>query len=212
MPEPPAIDGSRIGPMVEDVVLFSYPRPVGVQGESGAATPGSLVRAVNLDGTAPPIEARARQDGSFVLAVLASVGDELRFDAVIGSERSEPVDVLLATGDTLDVFVPSPRHECVRVEPGFQIPLPQSGGARLLVTNDCTDVITLSAPRFRLGTPGASGFEILTALPLAIALGSSTSIALDSTQGSAPEEDVLFLDVTLQGTILRYPFGLYATD
>lgn len=213
MPEPPGIDGSLIAPVIPDIVLLSEPHPVTVKGEPGSVTAGSLVRALNLDGIEAAVEVRSLQDGSFQLTLLGSVGDELRFEATAAGRRSLPVDVVLAQIDFQDAFEPSPRHACVELEPGYQLPFDGAGGAQWFVRNSCRDALTLSTPRFRLMAGGPGATTLATTLPLALPPGQSASLELVSTPGAAlPEDQVLFIDVSLEGRLIRYPFGLYPAE
>jgi hypothetical protein len=213
MPEPPAFDGSRIGPVVPDVRLFVEPHPVVVKGQPGAVTPGSLVRALNLDAVEPAVQVSSARDGSFQLTLLANVGDEVRFEAVAGGLRSAPIDVIVSQVDSEDAFEPSPRHDCVELEPGYQVPLASSGRAQWIIRNTCDDVLSLGTPRFRLTTTGTGELTLVTALPLAVPPGESASLELTSAPGATlPADQVLFIDVSLAERLIRYPFGVYPVE
>jgi hypothetical protein len=210
MPEPPAIDGRQIAPFVPDIIILADPPTLVVQGESGAATPDSTVRALNLDNATAGVETLSRADGSFELIIAAAQGDELRFEVLAGALRSPPVDVILTQSGVNDAFVPSPRHGCVRLVPGLQVPFAQAGSARLVVNNDCAEIVSLSAPRLR---SGASAFELLTPLPLDVMPGGSAELELDfDPNAMLPAEDVLFIDLGREDELIRYPVGLYAVE
>ena len=49
MPEPPSLYGDHIGPGPMGISTLSEPHQVRVAGAPGAATPGSTLRALNLD-------------------------------------------------------------------------------------------------------------------------------------------------------------------
>jgi len=210
MPEPPSIDGRQIAPFIPDIIILSDPPVIVVRGVSGAATPDRTVRALNLDNTTAGVETRSRADGSFELSIAAAEGDELRFEVLAGALRSPPVDVVLTESGVNDAFVPSARHGCVRLVPGLQVPFAQAGSARLVVNNDCAELVSLSSPRLR---SGASAFALLTPLPLDVAPGSSAELELDFGPNAAlPTEDVLFVDLTREDELIRYPVGLYAVE
>jgi hypothetical protein len=184
-----------------------------VKGQPGSVTPGSLVRALNLDAAEPAVEVSSLQDGSFQLTIVANVGDELRFEAVAGAVRSPPVDVRVAQVDFADAFEPSARHDCVELEPGYRIPLASSGGAQWVVRNACDDVLSLSTPRFRLMTTGADELTLATGLPLAVPPGESATLELTSTPGARlPEDQVLFIDVAVAERPIRYPFSVHPVE
>jgi len=205
MPEPPSIDGGRIGPGPMDISTLSEPHLVPIAGKPGAATAGSVVRVLNLDLQLPAVSARAAADGSFATSVLASAGNELRFEALSEGRRSAPADFIY-TSNAGDQLTPSPRHDCLTLSPGFDLEVPASGVATLRLSNECADAITLATPRFR----SAGAFELATPLPLLVAAGGEGQLELRlsaATPGAA--EDVLFLDVTLATRTLRYPIGLF---
>ena len=67
---------------------------------------------------------------------------------------------------------------------------------------------TLGGARSRLGLPD---FALETPLPATIAQGASTALRVRSTPTSTGErEDVLFFDLVLGSTTVRYPITLFA--
>jgi len=203
MPEPPSIDGGRIGPGLLGVIALSEPHQVPIVGEPGAATPGATLRALNLDLDLPVVSATVAPDGSFSTAVLASTGNELRFQAVREGMRSTPADFLYtsAGGDQLTA---SQRFACLALSPGFELDLPVSGSARLRIENSCDGALTVATPRFRSG----GRFTLDSSLPLEIPAGGEGT--LDLRLASPGAEDVLFLDVAQGAQTLRYPVGLFS--
>jgi len=209
MPEPPELDGRKILPDRDGIGVLSEPRPLPLRGAPGAASPGSLVRVQNLDATGPAITTQAAGDGSFALTVLVTSGDELRLSAVRDGARSAPVDVVFRRVDDADTLEPSPRHACVRLEPGFELPFDAPGERTFQIHNDCSEALELAAPRFRLDV----GFELTSALPLGIEAGGEGSLALRlPSLPTASLEDVLFVDVALGDVVLRYPLGAYTVE
>lgn len=204
MPEPPSIDGGRIGPAPVGVIALSEPHQVPIAGQPGAVTPGATLRTINLDRDVPIVFATVAADGSFSSSVLASNGDELRLQALLGGMRSAPADFLYtSTGG--DRLTPSPRFDCLALSPGYDLDLPASGSARLRIENSCDAAVTLATPRFRSG----GRFTLDTPLPLDIPAGAAGTLEVSLTSPGA--EDVLFLDVTRGAQALRYPVGLFAT-
>lgn len=217
MPEPPSIDGGKIGPDDIGVVALSEPHPLPIRGEAGAVTPGSIVRVLNLDETSAAVSAQADADGAFQLTVMVSSGDELRIQAVQGSVRSEPVDFIHGGLASVDALVPSPRHPCVVLQPGLELRFAdlelrsaELGPRPLRVLNDCADPLSLADPRFRLD---AGEFDLDSELPLTVAPASEATLDISLLQLPPPaREDVLFIDLSVGGETIRYPIGLYAPD
>jgi hypothetical protein len=204
MPEPPSIDGGRIGPGMATISVLSEPHAVPIAGEPGAASAGAVVRVLNLDLALPAVSATAAADGSFAISVLASAGNELRFQAVRQGQRSAPADFLYSS-EAGDQLTPSPRHDCLTLSAGFDLDLPPSGAAVLQLRNGCSEPITFDAPRFRSG----GAFTLDTPLPLVVPAGGVGELAVRLTADAA--EDVLFVDATRATRTLRYPIGLFST-
>jgi hypothetical protein len=204
MPEPPSIDGGRIGPGMVSISVLSEPHAVPLAGEPGAASAGAVVRVLNLDLELPAVSATAATDGSFAISVLASAGNELRFEAIRQGQRSAPADFLYTSGAG-DQLSPSPRHDCLTLSPGFDLDVPPTGAATLQLDNGCSESITIDAPRFRSG----GAFTLDTPLPLVVAAGGAEEIELRQSAATAAAEDVLFVDATRAARTLRYPIGLF---
>jgi hypothetical protein len=209
MPEPPSIDGRKIAPSV-GISILAEPHPVAFAGEPGAVTPGSIVRVLDLDDMNAAVSARADADGAFELSVSVSDGDELRFQAVQGSVRSEPVDFLYSLVDQVDVLTPSPRHACVVLQPGLELRYTDAGPRPLRVLNDCAEPLAITDPRLRLA---GNDFELESELPLLIEPASEATIDVALLEAPPPaHENVLFLDLSLGGETIRYPIGLFAPE
>jgi hypothetical protein len=83
-----------------------------------------------------------------------------------------------------------------------------TGAGSLLVGNACSQPLTLSNPRQRLGL---TDFVLMTPLPLAVDDAGSARATLEfSPTVTAEREDVLFLDFSLGNSALRYPITLFA--
>jgi hypothetical protein len=212
LPEPPSIDGRKIGPDLDVITVLSEPHPLSIVGEVGAVTPGSVVRVLNLDETSAAVSAQAGADGAFEITVMVSSGDELRFQAVQGNVRSEPVDFIHGGLAAAAALTPSPRHACVVLQPGLELRYDELGPRPLRVLNDCAEPLSLAAPRFRLGE---GEFEIdlesESQLPLVVPPGSEATLDISLLELPPPaREDVLFIDFSVGGETIRYPIGLYA--
>jgi hypothetical protein len=206
MPEPPSLDGGLISPAAVGIIPLSEPRAVPIAGEPGAATPGSVVRVLNLDLDPPSVSASAASDGSFSTTVLASDGNELRFQAVQQGVRSAPVDFIFSS-EGGDQLTPSPRHDCITLEPGFDLDV-GSGAATLRIQSSCPDAVRIDSPRFRVG----GSFELVTPLPIIVTNAEATLEFRLANTAAPASEDILFVDVTTGARTLRYPIGLFAAE
>ena len=204
MPEPPSLDGGRIGPAPLGITVLTEPHPVPIAGAPGAATAGSVVRVLNLDLDLPAVSATAAADGSFQTSVLASAGNELRFEALLEGQRSAPADFIYTSSEG-DQLTASPRYDCLTLSPGFDVEVPAGGAASLRIGNECSEPVTLGAASFR----GGGSFEVATPLPLVIAAGAAGELELRLIATSGAAEDVLFLPIMRGAQTLRYPFGLF---
>jgi hypothetical protein len=207
MPEPPSIDGGLIGPAPVGISILSEPHAVPIVGAPGAATAGAGVRVLNLDLDLPAATATAAADGSFATSVLASPGNELRFEAVQQGQRSAPADLLYTSQDG-DQLSPSPRYDCLSLVPGFDLDVPLSGTATVQLHNGCPEPLTFDAPRFRSG----GDFMLDTPLPLVVAAGGVGELQLQLTAATGAAEDVLFVDASRAAQTLRYPIGLFRAE
>lgn len=217
MPEPPSIDGGKIGLPPTAVTALSEPHPLTLLGDAGAVTPGSIVRVLNLDETGAAVSAQADADGAFEITVMVSTGDELRVQAVQGSVRSEPIDFIHGGLASVDALVPSPRHPCVVLQPGLELRFAdlelrytELGPRPLRVLNDCADPLSLAEPRFRLDS---GEFDLDSELPLTVAPASEATLDISLLELPPPaREDVLFIELSVGGETIRYPIGLYAPE
>lgn len=211
LPEPPSIDGGKIG--LDDigaVTALSEPHPLPIAGAPGAVTGGSIVRVLNLDEANAAVSAQADADGAFEITVMVSDGDELRFQAVQNGERSEPVDFIHGSITGPDALTPSPRHPCVVLQPGLELRYDELGPLPLRVLNDCAEPLSLGAPRFRLDD---GEFALDSELPLVVPPSSEATLDISLLELPPPlREDVLFIDSSVGGETIRYPIGLYAPD
>jgi len=208
MPEPPSLAPGLIGVAPVGAAVLSEPRLLPIEGQPGAATPGAIVRVIDLDTRDPAVSTSAASDGSFTLSVPVRSGDELRLQAQTDGARSEPVDFIYRAVELVDTLEPSPRHECVTLDPGFELAFTGAARHSLRLQNACSGPIVLAAPRFRLDT---GDFELESVLPITLAAGSEGLLDLTLLSLTPPaREDVLFVDISLDGRALRYPIGLYA--
>jgi len=208
MPEPPSLDPGLIGVAPVGITVLSEPRLLPIEGQPGAATPGAVVRVMDIDTRDPAVSTTAGSDGSFTLSVPVRNGDELRLQAQTDSARSAPVDLIYRAVELVDTLEPSPRHECVTLDPGFELDFSGAVRRSLRVQNTCSGPIVLSAPRFRLD---GADFELESVLPLTLPAGSEDLLDLTLLRPPPPaREDVLLVDIALADQVLRYPVGLYA--
>lgn len=202
LPEPPALDGTRI--QVPDIMPVSA-GTVTLQGSSRSATPGSTLRVTNLDSEDEPSTVLVATDGSFALEIEAEPGDELRFEAEKNGERSDAVDLTLE-----DELVPSPRHDCIRLEPEFRLEFVEPGREPVFVQNTCGEDASISAPRLRLAELAElAEFAVSGEFPLSLSAGDDASFEV-AFEGGVSVEDVLFVDIEVGGVVHRYPLTLWA--
>jgi hypothetical protein len=209
MPEPLSLVPSRVGAPQEAMPAL-YPAPITFIGDSEAAPANSTLRVTNLDGTTEPVITTTRADGGFTVSVSATVGNELRFVALVGDHRVAPVDVRIEADHTFSLVQ---RPACVELDPGYALEFGKAmATGNLGIKNACADSITLSTPRLRLGLPD---FAVPSGLPVTLLPGESSVLtvgfAADSAVSTAPvrvREDVLFVDVTELDARVRYPFTL----
>jgi hypothetical protein len=171
----------------------------------------STVRVTNLDRMDPTVAVDVPEGRGTDLIVSVIDGEELRFEAVTGELRSEPADAIFVLDDPLSGafhLAPAERFACLKLEPGYRLDITGATRATLSLENGCASPLTLDNPRSRLALPD---FTLDTAPPIEVAAAASTELTVDFAP-AAPgvREDVLFIDVTLDGTTLRYPFTLRA--
>ncbi len=205
MPEPPSIDVSRVG-SGEEVYPLTGPAPLHLVGDVGAAPPHATVRVLNLDDMREAVATTADVDGRFSLEIIATAGDELRFEARTSGGFAEPVDAQVK--DDLSGVIPSQRPECFVLETGDALEVTAGATAAVRFRNECAGEVTLDDVRLRLDTAGFS-FDATT--PLNVAPGASATVDVGLTPGAMPAQDVLFLDVVIDGMAERYPVSLRAS-
>jgi len=201
LPEPPAIDGSRIG-VGNSLAPASVPADVELVGDTASASPGATLRVTNLDTTDDPVTTTVAENGRFSVLVSVSPGDELRFEAFRGEFRSDPVELVVES-----TLSPAPRHDCVALTPGYLVEFDAGSAESLTIANQCDAPLVVQNPRARLGLPD---FELTTPeLPVTIDPRRTASLRFSfDPQQPAPLEDVFFVDLDLNGEVLRYPVGL----
>ena len=199
MPEPPSFDASRI---VGVMSVATGPRLF--QGAAGAVTPRAVVRVTNLDTQDASVATTAGADGSFSIVVpVPAERNELRFEAILNDVRSAPLDLSDETG-----FAPSERFPCVKVNPGLALTIPKAG-AQLNIENGCSSPLEISNPRTRLDLPAFPA----PAAEQTLAPAARASIPFTrSTEATANVEEILFLDLTLDGRTIRYPISLLVAE
>jgi hypothetical protein len=207
MPEPPSIDVSRVASAEDAVAQLGGPMPIQLIGDVGAATPSSTVRVLNLDDLREAVATTADAEGRFALAVIANAGDELRFEASTKDGFSAPVDARVM--DDLSGIAISRRPDCLALESGYALELTpgKTGSVRLM--NECDGEVSVDDVRLRRGD---AGFSIASATPFALSPGASTSVDVQLTPGSTPTQDVLFLELTVEGQAARYSVSLRAAS
>jgi hypothetical protein len=213
MPEPPTVfDLSGFMDPTPGVVHTPLDNRVLVlETTRGNVPPGATVRVTNLDTTDTVVAGPGTPQGGFEVALIVTDGQELRFEWVNGAERSAPADAIISRPDPLGEFFrlnPSPRFACLKVIPGFVLELDEKNHAMLGIENGCDDPVQLSNLRSRLSL---RDFALPATVPAEVPAGESAEIEVDFTRDSAGlREDVLFIDVTLAGTTIRYPITLRA--
>jgi hypothetical protein len=204
LPEPPALNPDRIGITVG---LIPATTTIWITAAPNAAPANALVRVTNLESTGPTISTTAMANGSFEIRVPGEVGDELRFQALVGAERSPPID-LIYVNEAPTGFRMSARHSCVSLSPGFELLFASAGSQELTLRSTCAGTLSVANPRQR--RPLAA-FSLETALPLDVSAGGTGSLSVAFSGATAAEvEDTLFVDVTNDGVTLRYPITLAA--
>lgn len=171
----------------------------------------STVRVTNLDRMDATVAADVpqSQDANLIISVID--GEELRFEAITPELRSQPADAIFVLDDALSGafhLAPSERFACLKLEPGYRLDVGDAIQVTLSLENDCESAITLGNARSRLALPD---FVLESALPLEVAAAASAELTVNFTRAAAGvREDVLFIDVTLDGATIRYPITLRA--
>jgi hypothetical protein len=204
LPEPPALNPDRIGITVG---LIPATTIIWITAAPSAAPANALVRVTNLDSTDPTVSTTALANGAFEIRVPGEAGDELRFQALVGEQRSLPVDLIYAPATTTG-FMSSPRHSCVSLSPGFELLFGSAGSQELSLHSTCAGNVGIANPRQRRELPA---FSLVTPLPLDVSPGATGTLGVAFSGANAAEvEDTLLFDVTSDGATLRYPITLAA--
>jgi hypothetical protein len=203
LPEPPALDGSRIR---RPDITIAVTGTIWIEGDPHSASVGATLRVTNLDTTDEPATTTVASDGSFSIEVPAEPGNEIRIDAVSRHGRSEPIDLIVDSE-----LIPSPRHDCVRLSPEFSLEFREGSRAEeLTVHNLCDQEVALADPRARLAL---EDFTLESELPLTIPAGESTALEFEFTESSPDaRENVFFVNIEVDGELIRYPITLYAPE
>jgi hypothetical protein len=203
MPEPPTVfELEAIEPPSAEVSSAELGVPFRVA--ANALPLGATFQVTNLDSAAPPSATRTATGGVLEARVVVDPGvrQELRFEWILGAERSRPIDATYFSGQ----LEPSLRFDCIELDPGFVVPFPDEGGASLHVRNGCDAASALADPRLRRPT---TDITLGSALPMELLAGESTELVLQrSGARQAFDENQLFFQVTLAGRSVRYPVSL----
>jgi hypothetical protein len=201
-PEPPITTGK---PPTLDDSLVSCRAPDGgtaaegavlIVGGPGSVDPGQgVVRAFNLEGTAPPVDVDVADDGSFEFELGAEPGDEVRLE-VIGVEASSgPSDLtIVELGAALESVEP-PLSGCLEVTTGALMWLAPEQQGEVQVVDYCGRDIELARPRLRsdrdhLEVGGALGW------PLTLEKNEPIRFQVQATEGEPGDECVFFVEAT----------------
>jgi hypothetical protein len=214
MPEPPTVfDLTTVGPPRDLVTVSTGKEPDAktIRVYDDRLPTYSTVRVTNLDRSDPTVAVDVPEGRGADLIVSVTDGEELRFEAVTGELRSEPADAIFVLDDPVSGtfhLAPAQRFACLKLEPGYRLELTGATRATLSLENGCARPITLDNARSRLALPD---FTLDAALPIEVPAAASTELTIELA-ATAPgvREDVLFVDVTLDDTTLRYPFTLRA--
>lgn len=186
----PELDGGLVSVGLTPESLLES---VTVTGAPGTVDPAEgTVIVTNLDRDDAPSLAPVRPDGSFEIVVGGAVTEVLRLQVRAQDARSAPVDLLL--DGSVSGLAPAPVDlACLTIEPDLWMALDGQGDARsLVVTNDCTDAVTIAAPRLRRGL---AGFTFAPTAPFELAVGETTTVTVRSTASTQEDEDVLFFEI-----------------
>lgn len=202
-PEPPPAE-----PEIDRDLLSATPSSpaaaVGgsVQGSAGAAPPGALLRAYNLDNVLPPSETYAEDDGSFLLHVDMNEGDELRLQVIAAQKRGTPLDVIVGEAGATPQPASRALGSCLSVLPAAQLDLgsPEPGSTlqeTVEIANRCGFDVTLGAARMRRPVDGLS---VTLDAPAPIVVPGGEGVAIDVAYDASVEppfsEGILLLEFT----------------
>jgi hypothetical protein len=211
MPEPPSFDLNGLDAGAVSAKIPTDSRVLVIEASSGNVPSGAAVRVTNLDDLSPVVAGSENGKGGFEVDLIVTDGQELRFEWVNGKQRSAPADAIVSRPDPMGQtfsLAASPRFACLKLTPGYVLDFGAAAQATLTVQNSCDSAVTLENPRTRLAL---GDFALTGQLPPQVAAGKSASISVDFTRGATGlREDVLFVDITLDATTLRYPITLRA--
>jgi hypothetical protein len=216
MPEPPAATAFDLEGIADRGVVTSLKQPLDTRvlvigAATGNVPQGASVRVTNLDTMDAVVAGVGTANGGFEVALIVTDGQELRFEWVSDTERSAPADAIVsrATPDDPNFSLSlAARFDCLKLSPGFVLDFDSATRATLDIENACTGAVQLASPRSRIAL---TDFALPATVPTSVPPGESTQIAVDFTRSTPGiREDVLFIDVTLAGTTIRYPVTLRA--
>jgi hypothetical protein len=213
MPEPPTVFdlSGFMDPLAAATKTPLDSRVLVLEASRGNVPPGATVRVTNLDTTDSVVAGPGNAQGGFEVDLIVTDGQELRFEWVNGTEHSAPADAIISRPDPLGEsyrVTPAPRFACLELSPGFALDFNGTTHATLGVENACDEAVQLSNPRRRLALPD---FALSSTVPTEVGPGESAQIGADFTRSATGlREDVLFIDVTLADTTIRYPITLRA--
>jgi hypothetical protein len=205
VPQPPPGDLD----LAKVVVPDEQPATTGgliIQGEPGAAPPGSVLRITNLDSADPPWSVPIDDDGSFSATIAADFVDELRFQIRIGEERLPPKDVVIAGGGFAEV----PRIGCFPIDKELDLgtgPVGTELSNALTLQHGCSTDAAFELVFLRTNDP-AFGIDVP---PTTLAPDVALDYGVTLTPEAGEQEEILFLNITAEGQSARYPVTLFGT-
>lgn len=159
-----------------------------LKGGPGSAEPaGAVVHVVNLDTQDAEAVATVGADGAFQVQVSATPGETLRVQIVAGSERSNPIDLVV---DASSVRVASPSIPCLTTVPASQFAFRDQRAVLVEIRSQCEQVVSISGARLRFGSTAFS----LGDVPLDVAPGTSVSLPLSYLPSGSADQDILILE------------------
>ncbi len=201
VPEPPALQPSKVS--VPPSIAVTDDR-VTLNGLSGAAPPRATIEVTALDSVEPPVATTVAEDGSFSVRVFAS--GEQRAVVIVDGRRSQPLDFSLVASQV----VATARPDCLRVTPSLLGGAARGQTLSFYFANGCANSIAVSHARTRLML---ASFTYDTSLALNIAPGARASVDISvSANALATDQEVLFVDATVDGEVVRYPLGVYVRE
>jgi hypothetical protein len=201
-PEPPITVEKP--PTLDDTLVSSQPPDEGDAGSGrlfvvGSALavdpPAGVVRAFNLDDTAPMVETDVSDDGSFELELSAEPGDEIRLEVIGLRASSGPSDLTIVEPGAPLEPVEQPLGDCLILSPGGLMWLGVEEKGELQVVDSCGRGIELAEPRLRSARDHLQLGEN-PGWPLTLEQNEPISIEIQATQGAPGDEYVLFVEAT----------------